>query len=122
MVQQLNTPDPIIRGTIIWFFYGSQTQDLEIQMALAKSLLYDPEIYIRMAAATVLRDLQTEIPQIQQAIVKALIEERNENVVRNILECLSRIKLDAASKNQIINYSGNSQFKSLLQDFISKNP
>lgn len=101
LVEQLKTTDPIKRGTILWFFFGSQSHDLDIQLALANSLLTDTESYIRMSAAIVMRDLPLDFPQVQQIIIKALYQEKDQNVTRLILDCLSQQQLDPVIKKQI---------------------
>lgn len=91
MIQQLNSPDPMLRGTIIWFFHGSQNADLEIQLALAHKLLADPESYIRLSAAAVLKSIPLQSAQVIKLIEQALSEEHDENVIKAIQECLKQI-------------------------------
>ena len=100
MLQQLNSSDPVLRGTIIWFFFGSQTTDLETQLALANKLSNDPESYIRLSAAVVLKGMTIQSPQVQKIIRDALPKEKDENVIKSIQDGLAQLKLIPDSKNQ----------------------
>ena len=92
MLQQLDSTDPVLRGTIIWFFYGSQTNDIDIQLALANKLVADPESYIRLSAAVVLRGMPIQSPKIRKIITDALATEKDGNVLKSIQDCVAQLK------------------------------
>lgn len=99
MIQQLNSPDPVLRGTIIWFFHGSQINDVEIQTSLANKLASDPENYIRLSAAAVLKNLPVQSADVQKIILDALAVEKDENVIHAIQECVAQIKKNNSPQN-----------------------
>jgi hypothetical protein len=96
MLALLNHPDPIMRGTALWFFY-EPSKDLKTDLALVKVLRTDPDTVTRLSASLILRQVASGFPEVQIELVRALLEEKDVNVATNILEILNVTKLDAAA-------------------------
>lgn len=118
ILEQLKNNDPVIRGTIVWFFYGTQTKNFKIQMALAQSLLTEKELYVRQLTLTVLRDLQPDFSEVHAVIAKALIGEHNEYAAKAIIKILEKVDLKESTLNYLKEKAYSSSFRNLIQDFV----
>lgn len=113
---QLMAKDLVIRGTAVWFYYGTQTKNISVHLALAKTLS-DSESSVRQSAAVVLMDLKPQDPKIIEMMAKALVIEQDEYVFNSIRQAISKIPMGSGAASFLIDHADKSKYRDQIIHF-----
>ena len=113
---QLTSKDPILRGTLVWFFYDTRTKDINIHLALARTLS-DPDRSVRQLAAMVLGNLLPDSQTVIEIMAKALVIEQDQYVYNSIRGALEKLPSANTVSTYLIDHADSSIFRDDLLKF-----